>query len=294
MEPFCCGFYPEEKDGIKKETRLWSVKRMRRIGIRTKLVVLMVVVALVPLLAALGVLLVGERSYREEAFGRGLLSLALSEKRVMEIQLEKDIEMMGVAMTVPSVLAELNAVTERRSDVELKARDKRWSSLTESSPEIRKIQSGPIARVLGRMRADISMIAELRVTDRFGQIVAATDKCHDYYQADEEWWVRTYNAGKGAVYIPSITLDKSTRLYSAMVCVPILDGGRVIADGKAAELRALSGDASLEGLFSRLTSDDEERRLADGFLAALGGGGEQPGLESPCPEDPAAAVEGAP
>lgn len=75
--------------------------------------------------------------------------------------------------------------------------------------------------------------------------------------------------------------------------VVILDGGRVIADGKAAELRALSGDASLEGLFSRLTSDDEERRLADGFLAALDGGGEQPGLEPPCPEEPAAAEEGA-
>jgi signal transduction histidine kinase len=217
----------------KGNAGLWSMERMRRIGIRTKLVVLMVVVALVPLLAALAVLLVGERTYRQEAFGRGLLSLALSEKRVMEIELEKDIEMMGVAMTVPSVLAELNAVTERKSDVELKARDTRWSTLTESSPEIKAIQSGPIARVLGRMRADISMIAELRVTDRFGQIVAATDKCHDYYQADEEWWVRTYNAGEGAVYIPSITLDKSTRLYSAMVCVPIMDGDRVIGVVKA-------------------------------------------------------------
>lgn len=65
--------------------------------------------------------------------------------------------------------------------------------------------------------------------------------------------------------------------------VVILDGGRVIADGRAEELRARSGDASLEGLFSRLTSDDEERRQAEGFLAALEGS-----------EGSAAEEEGAP
>ena len=51
--------------------------------------------------------------------------------------------------------------------------------------------------------------------------------------------------------------------------VVILDGGRVIADGSAEELRNRSGDASLEGLFNRLTTSDDERQQAAAFLDAL-------------------------
>ena len=52
--------------------------------------------------------------------------------------------------------------------------------------------------------------------------------------------------------------------------VVILDKGHVIADGSASALRTRSGDASLEGLFNRLTTEAEERRQAADFLAALG------------------------
>ncbi len=78
--------------------------------------------------------------------------------------------------------------------------------------------------------------------------------------------VRGLAARGRTILYSSHLMDVVERISDRVI---ILDGGRVIADGSAADLRARSGDASLESLFSRLTTDEQERQLADGFLAAL-------------------------
>ena len=84
--------------------------------------------------------------------------------------------------------------------------------------------------------------------------------------------VRGLAARGRSILYSSHLMDVVERISDRVI---ILDGGRVIADGSAAELRARSGDASLEGLFSRLTTDESERELAKGFLAALDEDGRQ-------------------
>ncbi len=56
--------------------------------------------------------------------------------------------------------------------------------------------------------------------------------------------------------------------------VIIIDGGSVVADGSASELRTRSGDSTLEALFSRLTADDDQRMRARGILDVLDAPGE--------------------
>jgi len=52
--------------------------------------------------------------------------------------------------------------------------------------------------------------------------------------------------------------------------VLILDGGRIVADGRLDDLKARAGDGTLEALFRRLTAGDVGRERAAGVLDALG------------------------
>ena len=79
--------------------------------------------------------------------------------------------------------------------------------------------------------------------------------------------VRGLAARGRTVLYSSHLMDVVERVSDRVI---ILDGGKVVADGNASELSTLSGDDSLEGLFSRLPAADEERHRADEILAALG------------------------
>jgi signal transduction histidine kinase len=62
------------------------------------------------------------------------------------------------------------------------------------------------------------------VTDRFGQLAAATGRTDDFYQADEEWWQQTYNDGSPQIYIPQINFGPESSNWAIELCVPVMEG----------------------------------------------------------------------
>ncbi len=50
----------------------------------------------------------------------------------------------------------------------------------------------------------------------------------DYYQADEEWWQKSWNQGRGEVFLDDRGYDKSVETIVVGVVVPILDKNEVI------------------------------------------------------------------
>jgi PAS domain S-box-containing protein len=75
---------------------------------------------------------------------------------------------------------------------------------------------------------------ELFITDISGALIATTNKTSDYFQADEEWWQRSYNNGLGAVYITGMEWDESSKSYGFSITCPIIDAdGKVIGVMKA-------------------------------------------------------------
>jgi len=74
-------------------------------------------------------------------------------------------------------------------------------------------------------------------------------------------------AGQGkTILFCSHILDVVERMCTRIV---IINGGRQIADGTAAEIRERTGTATLEEAFSRLTGVRDAGRVASDFLAAL-------------------------
>lgn len=71
-------------------------------------------------------------------------------------------------------------------------------------------------------------IVEIFLTDRYGGLVVASEKTSDFYQADEEWWQKTFNAGKGSVFIGDMEFDESSGFWSITISVPVYDNNSEI------------------------------------------------------------------
>ena len=64
------------------------------------------------------------------------------------------------------------------------------------------------------------VFAEIFVTNRFGAIVASTEKTSDYKQNDELWWQHARSEG---VYVSDIVYDESAGVYSLEIALRIED-----------------------------------------------------------------------
>lgn len=116
----------------------------------------------------------------------------------------------------------------------LERMNKRWSTSNEDSALIKKYleNAGSLRlRQISKIKKDIS---EIFITDRYGGLVASSGRTDDFYQADEEWWQKAYNDGKGNVFIGNVEFDDSSKSWCMPIAVPVRDGAnRVIGACKA-------------------------------------------------------------
>ena len=77
------------------------------------------------------------------------------------------------------------------------------------------------ARQLLRYQETFPENAEVFITDVKGGLVATTNRTSDYNQADEEWWQKAYNEGKGDTYISPPEFDASVGQLSILMALPV-------------------------------------------------------------------------
>ena len=78
--------------------------------------------------------------------------------------------------------------------------------------------------------------------DRQGNIVAESNKTSDYWQGDEDKFVKSFADGKGAIFIDKPSFDESIQTYLVQVSIPIFDpdmGGAIGAMTVGVNLEAL-------------------------------------------------------
>ncbi|MCL4870895.1 MAG: GAF domain-containing protein [Anaerolineae bacterium] len=137
---------------------------------------------------------------------------------------------------------------------ELLAIDFRWLRARDNDPLIERYQVGPIAEELQEYRQAFPENVEVFVTDQYGALVAATNRTSDFYQADETWWQRAYNDGRGAVYASTPTFETSSNTLALVIAVPIFNH---IKPGEQAEvIGVLRTTYSVDGLISFLGGID--------------------------------------
>ncbi len=99
----------------------------------------------------------------------------------------------------------------------------------DTAPLVAARLAGPLADGLRQLRARFPDNREVFVTDRFGAVVAATNRTSDYVQSDEDWWQTAYAAGRGGLFIGQPEYDDSAGLMGIDLAVPVRDqAGAVI------------------------------------------------------------------
>ncbi len=105
--------------------------------------------------------------------------------------------------------------------------DEEWmSSSSNITSFIEDMLDNPISNKLNRNidfykdRFDYELFGEIFVTNKYGANIGLTQITSDYYQADEEWWMKGKENG---VYIGDVEFDNSSAIYSTTIAIRIDD-----------------------------------------------------------------------
>jgi len=204
-----------------------------RVGIRLKVILLLAAVALVPLLTALVSLVVIGSSGQVESVGSAMQLAAAAGAKTMIVSVTKDVEKLLQLARHPEVPRFLSQRDTAMSRPERDRLDRAWPLLSATDGPMAQVLDNPVAHELQLMTKWDPDFTEILLTDRFGQLVAASGRTSDFYQGDEDWWQGAYNGGAGSIYVPPVGYDRSSRIWSLDLCVPILSEGKVVGICKA-------------------------------------------------------------
>ncbi|MCA9406816.1 MAG: hypothetical protein KC684_09770, partial [Candidatus Omnitrophica bacterium] len=126
----------------------------------------------------------------------------------------------------PLIIRCLEDSNEKNRNISLKEireKDRQWLSLKEYSQEYNTFVNQRCSNFLKdfQQKNDHDVYVEIFITDLKGLNVAMTNKTTDYYQADEEWWVKVFSGGKGYSYYGDIEIDESALSHSISLYLPI-------------------------------------------------------------------------
>ena len=91
-----------------------------------------------------------------------------------------------------------------------------------------ELERNSCAQALQALLASNPGYAELFVADARGALVCMNARTSDYYQGDEDNFVRAFAGGAGATFVSSQAADESVGLELVHISVPVMSGGRAI------------------------------------------------------------------
>jgi len=107
--------------------------------------------------------------------------------------------------------------------------DKNWIKEKKKSNVAQQIHFNPISEYLRKyVSVEPEKYGEIFVINAFGTNVGCTKILSDYFQADESWWLNSFDNGKGNVFIDDRGYDESVKTLVTGIVVPIMDDGKAI------------------------------------------------------------------
>ncbi len=211
-------------------------KILRRGGIQRKITLVMAgfscvtALLLVGLVFAWGYQLMLVNIKQEQLRTARMLSQSVSEMIDQEVEeLQGHLSSNVWKQTVEGANLHYGTLSPEAILNEMQEMDKKWVPAKEDSAFIKSYLERPLSRRLKNLTAVDENFAEIFLTDRYGGVVAASAKTSDFYQADESWWQKAYDGGKGAVFLGDIAMDESSGVLSFLLAIPIRnESGEVI------------------------------------------------------------------
>jgi len=217
---------------------VYFVREFRNFSIQTKL--LIGIIALTAL--SVGILAfvnyTNTRTNLTNNAGAGLKSLANSQAAAISnvlIQEAHVLQSFDLSKLVQDRVDQVNAfygsdLVFRDANLQrIQELDQQWRAAdaanNDNDPLVKATLNSVVATELREFKETFPENTEVFVTDRYGALIAATNRTSDYYQADEDWWKAAFNEGKGAIYFGQPEFDESSKTFGIILAVPIVAHG---------------------------------------------------------------------
>jgi hypothetical protein len=131
--------------------------------------------------------------------------------------------------TKPVIVEAVKAQNSKNATLDqIKEMDKKWQANAGIADYMRAILDSVCGKFLIELRKSEPYYSEIFVMDNQGANVAMSDKTSDYWQGDEDKFIKSFSGGKGALFIDDVKFDSSSQTYSVQVSFPVKDGEKVI------------------------------------------------------------------
>lgn len=199
-------------------------------SIRTKYISAFLIVSMLSITIVTAFTMGVARDRLTTQIGTMLHRNAVAEGQVIGDMLVRQVDQLvtfslGTAMVEPlkdsnaDYPADTQAIRARLTNL-----DTRWINADDKDSLITGRLVNLVAARLRDYQAALPQHIEVFVTDRYGGLVATTQRTTDFYQADEAWWQAAWNNGKGGVYLGQPALDESSQTFAMVLAVPVRDG----------------------------------------------------------------------
>jgi GAF domain-containing protein/HAMP domain-containing protein len=205
--------------------------------LRSKLINAFLLVTLIPLSLLAFLNDRNSRAAYTANIGSGMKALANTQALVIGDELDRQVtELRSLSQNsdLRSAAEASNAAatgTPESIQADIDRLDQQWRAAdaanNDNDPLVYPRLNNPLADKLREFRTILPDNVEVFITDKYGALIAATNRTSDYNQADEEWWQVSYGNGQGATYVGPLEYDESSKTYASNVAVPM-----VAADGK--------------------------------------------------------------
>lgn len=213
-------------------SRFQISRLISRFEIRTKLIVVFLLISLASITAVALVVNYQTSRILVEAVGTDLKGyasnqgIAAGNLLLHQIELLQSLSLNEILINKVSLANSLYNDDPAAIRADLAAKDAEWETAVETDRIAQIVLTNTAADELLSFRARFPDHEEIFITDRYGELLAATNLTSDYYQGDETWWQNAYNNGNGHPIIEMPQFDKSAQIVGLALAVPIYDQNR--------------------------------------------------------------------
>jgi len=90
------------------------------------------------------------------------------------------------------------------------------------------LQTNKAGKILTKSVNRNKVYVEAFLCDDQGAVVGEYPKTTDYWQGDEDKFKKSFNNGKGRIFVGKLEYDESTKTHAVQVSVPVLDNYKTI------------------------------------------------------------------
>jgi len=163
--------------------------------------------------------------------------LAINAASLISSQLEWGAEIVTTLASSPTFLEALTSSDEEFSSLsdgdqkdKIDRLNQRWIETSDpNDPFVQDYMTNTVAHYLKKQKLLFPEIyGEIFLTNRYGIIIATTNKLTTLAHAQKYWWMESYAKGEGKVFLDDRGYDASVEGYVLGIVVPVMHEGQIL------------------------------------------------------------------